>query len=124
MTGGLPQCSGDQRGIRRVQPAERVAQVHANPLSDARRQTQHPLLATRAGQPSRIEGSHRCRPVHRDHRDAVSNALESLGELIDKVASQQPQLMADQQFDGCLGAKQASGMFSQGFCEVLEAGSK
>ena len=62
-------------------------------------------------------------PVHDGHRRA-DHVVDELGEPTDKVTSQQPAAVLDQQLGGCFSAQPSVCVLAERRREVLEAGSK
>ncbi len=123
MTGGVHQRPGDGERVGLVERAQRLAEIHRHTLGDACREPQHLALARRADQASSLERLDSSVPVHDGHRRA-DHVVDELGEPTDKVTSQQPAAVLDQQLGGCFSAQPSFCVRSQGPREVLEAGSK
>ena len=123
MTSGVHQgpCDGERVGL--VQRAQRLAEINRHTLGDACRESQHLVLARRAGQASSLERLDSSVPVHDGHRRA-DHVVDELGEPTDKVTSRQPAAVLDQQLDSCFSAEPSFCMLAQRCREVLEAGSK
>jgi hypothetical protein len=114
---------GGPRGVDSVHAQRRLAQIHRNARSDARRDQQHLTLAVRARQ----------YPLHRvrrrsevDRRDlpAPERLPLDLDRGLQEILPQQPRAVRDQQLSRSLGRQPAPRPRPDCLSEVIEARSK
>ena len=113
-----------QNGVILIKAGHRLPQINRHPLGDARGDPQYPPLTARARQHPRLQRARRRHEVDRRHLLAAEYLPAGFHSDCEKIRTEKPTAVPDQQINSRLQAQQAFRPRPQRGSKVIEARSK